>query len=482
MITRRLVVGVSVAMLAACQKAPIQPERQAPSASASTAPPLESAMERPDPSRRFIDGVAWSKSGRSLATWCSHACLTSDKDAGESDAPCPVSVWDRSAGKIQATFEVPCAHDLFSVKWSPSEALFGVSDYDSVRIWRIADRSRLIESGSLAMYGAFQFSPDESMMLWGNVFGQVELWALPSGKRVKNVSLHNGAASLGWSARWDASSKLLLLHVEHGEPELWDGRALTKVKALRGAMPKDPDDAIAMWGPDDKSVVLVGTDGLIALFQVPSGASKVLRPRRRKEDEPFLAHVNAELSADKRTLVVMDDRGGVEAVDLVTGKRREIVPRGEAASYQHRLSLAPDGKHFALGREGGFAIGALDEPGVVREVKLPARADAGDRDEPSLLGWRSDGGFLIETKEKVVGVSLQGAVDHEFPAKGAKALSPDGRFLAIAALGLVVIRLSDRRQLTFVLRDVGGALAAKAVGKKQGERVTDADVAAFWGP
>jgi Tol biopolymer transport system component len=146
-----------------------------------------------------------------------------------------------------------------------------------------------------------------------------------------------------------------------------------------------------------------------------------------------------DVRPDGSALVYTSVRGGrqgVEAMDLATGKSRQIVPANEqpAAAYS---TFSPDGKHVAFARRG---------KGIPAYIIPVSGGDARHVGDPGgrIRGWSPDGKFLLiwtVENRKATGVAVldvaTGALTEILSADGTALdmprLAPDGRRIAFVS-------------------------------------------------
>jgi len=458
MMRRQLRAGAVIAVLAltslsACQKkpSPAPVSRLSATAVLTASAPSAAAPPPEAPAQSLFKGVSWSRTSRSLATWGGCKCASGSRFEGGEPVVCPVRIWDLPLGRLAATVETPCSHTIAHVGWSPSGDLFAISDFDSLRVWRLKDLARVFESEPLSSAGAFRWSPDGKLLLWGNSYGNAVLLRSESGEIVRRAEVLPPGAELDWDATWSDSGRFLAVTVENGPLNIWDGHTGAVLRELRVSGVSPLDAIHLVWRPGSEQLVFANDNGLLATANAGIGAVEVLsRPKgaRRATRQTWIT-----LRADGKLLAVNDGDGRLTLWDLASRRSRELLAQ-RASSWTSPVEFSRDLKYLALLRQGKLEIVSADSPGKVRRFDLGAEATP-----HSLVGWGTDGHYHAVVGKTLISFSPGGAESfrHEItePSAGVT-ISPDGGFMAIAGQTLEILRLRDRRSIKLVLRQVAG--------------------------
>ena len=329
--------------------------------------------------------------------------------------------------------------------------MFAVSDFDSLRVWRLTDLTRVFESEPLSSAGTFRWSPDGKLLLWGNIYGNVQLLRSETGTIVRRAEVLTPGADLDWDAAWSDNGRFLAVTAEEGPLQIWDGSTGAVLRELRVPRVSPLDATHIAWRAGVEQLVLANDNGLLATANAGTGAIEVLRRPTGEGRAPRQTWIT--LGDNGKQLAVNDGDGRLTLWDLNSRRSREILPTG-ASAWTSPVEFSHDFKHVALVRQDKLQIVSTDSLGKPHQFDL-----GGDTTPHSLIGWGSDGRYYVLVGATLLGVSQDGteSVRHEIAESGVKVtISPDRRFVAIVGQSLEILRLSDRRSVKLVLRQVNG--------------------------
>ncbi len=356
----------------------------------------------------FVDSLAWSPDGRSIAAGVSHVVPGTLRVTSE------VWVWDVASGRKR--LGLPGRGDRLA--WSPDGRTLAACGTGEVVLWDA--RSGRKRAAPPASASGLAWSPDgTTLALAGD--GGVQLWDAVAGQRLAWLSAADALdrrfvyrPALAWSP----DGRLLATACGH-RIELWDVAAGAERKGPPASAELAADLARggpAAWSPDGRRFAFAPANGL-DVRGLGSG---------RDPDGPRT--VAADLAQGARVRV-LSRLSGAEEGDL-----HLPVPWGRAVTA---LSWSPDGRTLACGELGSVWLWGADD-GKLRELPLPARhrkrhvrALAWSPDGTSLAGAGDD--FPVHLWDAASGIVLR-----ELPAppqRGpALAWSPDGTSLAVGGV------------------------------------------------
>jgi WD40 repeat protein/class 3 adenylate cyclase len=273
-----------------------------------------------------------------------------------------------------------------------------------------------------------ELSPDGALLAVATQ-GLVELWDVRSA-RLRH-ELRTGRTGIG--VEFSADGRTLVALSIEGDPESGAAAAfLTSWKVDSGGRLDGPV-RVSSHGGDALTATPDGAHLVIANgHEVVVAAAATLRPVRRVRREPERNRAGpAALSpTDGRTLAVGWEKGEVELIDLVTGRRRRWTGRHDA--FVVAIAFSPDG--------ATLATGGADRKVKVWDVASGQLRETFEGHEGRFAGLRfsPDGGAIYAAGSRSVIVwDLEGSgrLGRPFPfASGPTpptfAVSPDGSLIA----------------------------------------------------
>jgi RNA polymerase sigma factor (sigma-70 family) len=433
--------------------------------------------------------VVFSPDGKQLAT------------LGGFSTARPLVVWDAQTGRQR--FDLPAPGSVIAAAFTPdSRALVAVTESHGVYRWDAVtgkQNSHLIDTGRCRFAA---LTPDARMLVTSDREKALRLFDLAAGKAVRDMALTEEGAEI-WVVAVAADGKRIATAEKNGTVRLWDPRTGGTVKEW--TIPHGAIQALA-FSPDGASLATGAEDGTLQLWDAHSAKERWLagfgkegrvnaiafaadgkalgvaagrsvrlldaasgKERRQWEDFPFPV-LGVTFDAAGKTLAAVGSMSSVvQLYDLATGKARED-PSSHTAGLR-ALQFSPDGK--ALTSLGGdrwaFRWDLVTQRGEKLAAGTPGRVwgralspdgrllAVADGLEGRVCLWDLAGG-----KEVAVLGKMGQVVNH-------LAFSPDGRKLALSVTSSSV-RLWDvagRRELRRLdgFDGNGGALAFSPDGK-----------------
>jgi WD40 repeat protein len=204
---------------------------------------------------------------------------------------------------------------------------------------------------------SLEVSPDGKLLLTLSVFGVLDLWSIPDGRRLRSEDLR-GDLSAGRVA-FAPDGRRLFVSLPEGITE-----RETETLRVTGRLPGPAGTRAArvLALPDGDALLVCGADGRVIRY-----SRKTEKPVPGQADYSHGLHAAA--TRDGRVLAIGDESGRVDLWDATTGKRTGTVC--ESGPPVSRLAFAPDGRSLAIGRYGRVEVRDLKSPGdAVRQVEL----------------------------------------------------------------------------------------------------------------
>jgi WD40 repeat protein len=292
--------------------------------------------------------------------------------------------------------------------------------------------------------GQAALAPDDRTMLLGGRDGAVRFVDLETG-RVRTASgRHDGAIA---HVAFSADGRLAVTAGEDNRVIVWDVKRATARETLEGHAGRISGLAISR---DGATLYTAALDGKVLMWDL-SGARRLGRPfdigPGSRGGRPIDPLPRSAMRPDGRMLAVGHDDGTVALIDtrsLRTVSRFRAVPKGRPVG----MAYSPDGRLLVVGGEHGYLglfdpsrgklvralpghRGAVMTPSFSADGRLMATTSIGD----TVLLWTMESGRPVGRPRTY---STSGPRD--------VSLSPDGRTLAVTAVGVEVVDVATLRR------------------------------------
>ena len=211
-----------------------------------------------------------------------------------------------------------------------------------------------------ALLGAFDFSPDSSLLATVDQTGQLTVWNTSNHQIVTNFIAHTNAAFL-WGFL-PAEQRIVTS----------DDRTATEWDINTWEMKRQwPFNKHAMW------TALSPEHHLAANAEMDSGLIELIDLRDTKNRRQFYGGKDLKsivFSRDGKTLIALEAQGDVELWDIVTCVCRAKLSSAGLGSYS--MALSPDGNRLAVTGDGQQAVKLWDFSSLEELPSLPAKGSA----------------------------------------------------------------------------------------------------------
>lgn len=333
----------------------------------------------------FVDGqrilVAWSEAGR------------------------PVGLYAAPSGQPVRSSEARPSHAVHDVAVTPDGERFATGGaLGEIRLWDVASGDRIrAREGHQGEVRAADFAPDGATVFTGGADGALLAWDVRTGTFAAWPDRHGGPIV---SLQVAPTGAQLLTGAEDGQVRLWSTAERRLVRSYPGRAGAFAGNGVLTWAED----------GTLALWQDGTSPSWTL---------PGTSRAFA-VDAEGRRAVVGQGKELV-LVDLATGAVAARIAGTSGASFQD-LAWSPDGRRLAgVGAEGRVHLVDVETRRVVTSFAGPGGA-------LTAVAWAPDGQRLATAHRYGVrlwngdGAILADHVGHEDWVTDVT-WSPDGRFV-----------------------------------------------------
>ena len=249
-----------------------------------------------------------------------------------------IKLWNLATGRLRATL-VGHRDKVGALAFSPDGKVLGSVGLDqAVRLWDVAAaREQAVFAGQQVQPYRLAFSPDGNTLAWGS-FGAVKLRDLRTGQE-RLIHLDGGPVIGALAFRRDG---MLAAAGNDGTLRLFDGATGRHLADLQGHTGHVP---CLVFAADGKALASAGTDGTVRLWDVDS----------RKELATLRSHAGivnfVAFTGDGHLLVSGGTDNAVRLWDLATRQLRQTWQQKRVAINCGAAS--PDGRTLAWGDADG---------------------------------------------------------------------------------------------------------------------------------
>lgn len=235
-----------------------------------------------------------------------------------------------------------------SLRFSPDSELLASGGYRNVKLWRRSRNAHKVDLAGLeSPVKALAVSADGKWAAMGEESGQVRLYELPSGKLVRSLEAHAGAAS---GVAFSTDSTKLASGGQDKKLKVWnvaDGAAAGELETPA------PVNAVA-FVTDSTQIATGGADNIIRIWALPAAEAPAEPPKPVKELPGHGGPVTslAALLPNGAQLLSGSQDGTAKVWDVNTGKAVKNMAHGGPVTS---VAVRPDGQRFASASANNIA-------------------------------------------------------------------------------------------------------------------------------
>ncbi|MYK19846.1 hypothetical protein F4055_17035, partial [Candidatus Poribacteria bacterium] len=272
-----------------------------------------------------------------------------DRQTFTSASQLGIRSWDVRTGRNIATIVLEDARYVWSVSFSPDGKTFAAnnSSFQEVQLWDITG-SKLAtfpipETGVGGGPQLVSFSPDGTVLAFGDAEGAIKLWNLTTRRSIGtlfNVNENYGAV---FALSFSPDGTTLAATYWTNAIKLWDLTTYSE-RAIFASPTFDNYDHVLSFSPDGKTLASAGTNGEVRLWTIPEES---ISPLLHKSNV-----VSAEFSPDGNRLATGSFNGMARLWNANTGKHIQVFPAAHTSGVES-IAFSPDGVRLATGSADG---------------------------------------------------------------------------------------------------------------------------------
>jgi WD40 repeat protein len=314
------------------------------------------------------------------------------------DAGVGVSVVNVKTGKTEHSFP----HDFIThcgMAFSADNKMLAVQDYQDLVVWDLASRKRLVKARNnpiiLSLDRVPSMTPDGKLVSFAGIhpsdrrLGEVTVYDVASGgpqvivSCIHNQRLHSALAADGKRMiTWGTPDAIDFFGSVAAKIQVWDLTTGIELRAIKvGARVQG-----AIFLPDGKTIAAVDDQSNVHFLDLATGKTV----RRLDGGGQPAGDANMHLDQDAQRLVIRFRVGGIQAWDLIEGKRLRLA---DSLQTQIQAIAFPDEKSI-------LALGSLGEAVVWWDVAdTKAGSFEGHRSPIASLSFSADGRTVVSASK-----------------------------------------------------------------------------------
>jgi WD40 repeat protein len=207
------------------------------------------------PPNSLVNSIAFSDDGKLLAT---------------GDSTGSITIWDLASGKVQRQFAAH--HDAIdALAFSHDNHYLAAGSWDkTASIWDVRSGTQTATlKGHTGWVTAISFDATSTHVVTGGFDGLINVWETASGKNIASATnTMAGVPMIVHSVAFSRDGNSIFA-VSIGAAGIWSASTGGKVRSFDNL---SAQTALIACKADGKHVVVVGTDGSIALIEISTGA------------------------------------------------------------------------------------------------------------------------------------------------------------------------------------------------------------------
>jgi WD40 repeat protein/DNA-binding SARP family transcriptional activator len=397
------------------------------------------------------EGIAFVGRGRiAVSPWA----------RGSDRSPVVAKIFDVTSGKQVGLVSDPGGNArAVDIDVSPDGTMLlsGQADTGQLQLYALPSGKQLdvVHASGAGAVLDVEFSSDGRHVATGAVDGTAKTWDVARGKLREALTLRGHTNPVGSVSFDRAGTQLLTSGQISREARVWDVTPAGRGEVYAFPGPETDDHADIAFTPDGRRLVAAsGPEGTVRVWSVDSGATVLQLGRDAQTEAPDRAVIGVDVNPDGSQIATASADGSARIFDAKTGRQlvaingRHCVPRH--GCRVNRAVFSPDGSRLAT--TGQDATVRIFDAASGRQLQVLRHRGGGlgtytvawSPDGTRLLSMATDGTRIwdVRTGRRLLRIRPQGG-----PGLSA-AWSPDGKqFLTESGIGAMVWDASSGKRL-----------------------------------